>query len=534
MAGGSDPSVDLGGSTALWPMNVRRLSPLLYATALALTAAGLILLVSAASVTLPAEEFGFPGIWAIFAVSFSTVGWLVSVRHPQNPLGWLFTAGGLLTAIQVFAEGYGLSGTVARPGSLPAAEWAAWTYAWIWLPALMVGGFFVLLLFPDGRLLSPRWRPVAWFGLVATTLSTFLIAFGPGPLSGFSAIENPAASNLLPRGASVETSLVFLVTMSAMFLASAVSLVLRFRRSTGATRQQLKWIAFAGGLIALLIIPSGLSVGSAAPMAKATQAIFILSMAGIPAAAGIAILRHRLYDIDLLINRTVLYGGVTVVLGAVLGMAYLGVQQVVEAVTGQRSDLVTVGLVALAAVAYGPVRRRAAPLVDRLLPARAVVSLLFTDIVESTSRLVELGDQSWHALLDHYRAAVRAELSRHGGREVNTAGDAFFAVFDRPLAAVRCASAIHGAVHQLALECRTGMHLGEVELRGEQVSGLAVHAAARVMAEAQPGEILVSESLRAVVADELQLVDRGQHELKGLPGEWQLYSVPIAGGPAER
>jgi class 3 adenylate cyclase len=507
----------------------RRLSGVLFAVSLALTVAGLLLVFSALSTAQPSRGIGFPGFPAVFAVSFSTVGWLVTVRQPKNPLGWLFTVVGVIAAILVFAQGYALLGVIADPGALPGAVWAAWIYSWLWFPMAALAGFFILLLFPDGRVPSPRWRPVAWFGVLVTTVFTVLFAFGPGPLSGFATVQNPAAIDLLSTDRFV-ASVAFLTTVTVMFLVSAFSLVLRFRRSTGIARQQLKWIAFAGGLFALLIIPTSLTISSHAPLAKVLQTVTLLSIAGIPVAAGIAILRYRLYEIDLLINRAVLYGGVTVALAAVLGVAYLVLQQLVETVTGQRSELVTIGLVALAAIAYGPVRRRAAPLVDRLLPARAVVSLLFTDIVESTTRLVQLGDERWRALLDRYRAAVRADLARHGGREVNTAGDAFFAVFDRPLAAVQCASAIHASVHRLELECRTGLHLGEVELRGEQVSGLAVHAAARVMAKAEPGEILVSEPLRAAVADGLQLVDRGQHELKGLPGEWQLYSIAGDGG----
>ena len=512
-------------------MNLPRLSGLLFATSLALTVAGLLLLFSALSVSAPpAAGFGVPGFSSVFAVSFSSVGWLVSVRQPRNPLGWLFTVVGVMAGVLVFAQGYSLLGVIADPGSLPGAVWAAWVYGWLWFPMTVIAGFFILLLFPDGSLPSPRWRPVAWFGVLVTTGFTVLFAFGPGYMAGSPTVQNPAAIDLLPTAEGLGASVVFLATVSAMFLASAFSLVLRFRRSTGITRQQLKWIAYAGGLFAVSIIPTGLTTTSPAPLSKVFQALTILSIAAIPVAAGIAILRYRLYEIDLLINRTVLYGGVTVALAAVLGVAYLVLQQLVETVTGQRSELVTVGLVALAAIAYGPVRRRAAPLVDRLLPARAVVSLLFTDIVESTTRLVELGDERWRALLDRYRAAVRADLAHHGGREVNTAGDAFFAVFDRPLAAVQCASAIHASVHRLELECRTGLHLGEVELRGEQVSGLAVHAAARVMAQAQPGEILVSDALRSSITDELDVVDRGQHELKGLPGEWQLYAVADKSG----
>jgi class 3 adenylate cyclase len=506
-------------------MNARRLSGLLFAICLVLTMVGLVLVVATLSTPRPGTDFGFPGFSAVFALTFATVGWLVTARQPQTRLGRLFVTVGLLTSVQLLAEGYASYGVLAHPGSLPGADWAAWLYAWIWFPAVAIAGFFILLLFPDGQLPSPRWRPVAWAGGVVATVFTILTAFGPGPLSSFSFMENPAGLDFLPRSDQTSAATVFLLGMSAMFVTSALSLVLRYRHASGATRQQLRWIAFAGAIFAVLIIPTQLAVGSDAALAKFFQVLLILSIAGIPAAAGIAILRYRLYDLDLLINRTVLYGGVTLGLAAVFGLAYLVLQQVVESVTGQRSELVTVGLVAAAALLYGPIRRRAAPLVDRLLPARAEMTLMFTDIVGSTARIVELGDERWRALLDRYRAAVRAELSRYGGREVNTAGDAFFAVFDRPVPAIHCAEAIRVALGGLDLECRTGLHLGLVELRGEQVSGLAVHASARVMSEAEPGEILVSDSLRAVVADDLALVDRGQHELKGLPGEWQLFAL---------
>jgi len=174
-------------------------------------------------------------------------------------------------------------------------------------------------------------------------------------------------------------------------------------------------------------------------------------------------------------------------------------------------------------------RRWIRPIVDRFLPARARLTLLFTDIVGSTQAIVDLGDERWRALLDRYRVAVRHELSRFRGREVNTAGDAFFATFDRPVAAVSCARAIGTAVNALGLHVRTGLHVGDVEMRGEQVSGLAVHAAARVMAEGGEDQILVSGDLAEVLGDEVPLDDAGRHALKGVPGEWQLFAVHSPG-----
>ena len=138
----------------------------------------------------------------------------------------------------------------------------------------------------------------------------------------------------------------------------------------------------------------------------------------------------------------------------------------------------------------------------------------------------DVGDDRWRDVLGRYRAAVRRELARFGGREIDTAGDGFFVTFDRPAAALRCAWAMRGAVLELGLETRAGLHIGQCEMRGEKVSGLAVNTAARVMAAAADGEILVSSALsEALVGLGVGLADRGVHELKGVPGEWHLYRV---------
>jgi class 3 adenylate cyclase len=136
-----------------------------------------------------------------------------------------------------------------------------------------------------------------------------------------------------------------------------------------------------------------------------------------------------------------------------------------------------------------------------------------------------LGDERWREVLDRYRAVVRTELSRHRGREVNTAGDAFFAVFFRPIDTVRCATAMVDAVKALGLRVRTGIHHGEVEMRGEQVTGLAVHAAARVMGLAGEDQVLISDDVVQLLEDAPPLRDAGRHELRGVPGTWQLYEL---------
>lgn len=157
---------------------------------------------------------------------------------------------------------------------------------------------------------------------------------------------------------------------------------------------------------------------------------------------------------------------------------------------------------------------------------RVLATVLFTDIVDSTRRAAEIGDRDWHALLDAHDAVVRAQLARFRGREVNTSGDGFLAMFDGPQRAIRCAIAIRDAVRALGIEVRAGLHTGECEIRGDDIGGIAVHIGARVSSLAGPNDVLVSSTLRdLVIGSGLEFSDRGVHELKGVPGLWRLFAV---------
>ena len=157
---------------------------------------------------------------------------------------------------------------------------------------------------------------------------------------------------------------------------------------------------------------------------------------------------------------------------------------------------------------------------------RVLATVLFTDIVGASERAAELGDRGWREVLGQHHAAVRRQLLRFRGVEVDTAGDGFFASFDGPARAISCACAVVEAVRELGLEVRAGVHTGECEVVDGKVAGIAVHTGARVAAQAQPGEILVSRTVKDLVAGSgLAFQDRGQYELKGIPGEWQLYAV---------
>ena len=157
---------------------------------------------------------------------------------------------------------------------------------------------------------------------------------------------------------------------------------------------------------------------------------------------------------------------------------------------------------------------------------RVLATVLFTDIVDSTRRAAEIGDRDWHALLDAHDAVVRSQLARFRGREVNTSGDGFLAMFDGPQRAIRCAMAIRDAVQALGIEVRAGLHTGECEVRGDDIGGIAVHIGARVSALAGPNDVLVSSTLRdLVIGSGLEFDERGSYELKGVPGEWHLFAV---------
>jgi len=157
---------------------------------------------------------------------------------------------------------------------------------------------------------------------------------------------------------------------------------------------------------------------------------------------------------------------------------------------------------------------------------RVLATVLFTDIVDSTRRAAEIGDRDWRALLDAHDAVVRSQLARFRGREVNTSGDGFLAMFDGPQRAIRCAMAIRDAVQALGIEVRAGLHTGECEVRGDDIGGIGVHIGARVSALAGANDVLVSSTLRdLVIGSGLEFEDRGNHELKGVPGEWRIFAV---------
>ena len=246
----------------------------------------------------------------------------------------------------------------------------------------------------------------------------------------------------------------------------------------------------------------------------------------------VAIYRQGLLDIDLIINRALAYSMITVLLVGALVLVSVIANLALGAAVGHGSDLVLLASAVPVALAFLPVRARALRIADRFVSDRRVLTLVFLDMVGSTQHAYELGDEAWRELLVHFRAVVRHCLRRYAGKEIDTAGDGFFATFAAPVPALRCARSIIESVRRLDLEVRVGAHIGEVQVDGEHVTGAEVHVAARIMAQAGAGEVLVSRALRdAVAGSSIELIDRGARPLKGVPGEVELFTSNAAAAP---
>jgi len=271
------------------------------------------------------EPESFEFVFIVAVVVLVLVGALITVRRPQNTIGWIFCASGLLWAVGGAADAYAAYGLRSQNVSLPGEQVMAWLGSWTWAPPTGVLVTFLFLLFPDGRLPSRRWRPVAWLGAAGTAGITAAYAFGQRTLEGYPEIPNPFG---IPGAAALDAAFLLLPPVS---LAAAVSLLLRFRSATGAARQQLKWFA-AGAAAAALSILASVLIGIAG--SELADAVVVGGIACLPLATGVAILRYRLYDIDRIINRTLVYGLLT----AVLGLCYVAGSLVFVLVAGPGTD----------------------------------------------------------------------------------------------------------------------------------------------------------------------------------------------------
>jgi len=290
--------------------------------------------------------------------TFATLGVLIVSRRPGNVIGWLFLVSAVAGGMQFFSGQYA---TVALSGStgLPGGAYAAWLSTLMQFSAVSTI-IFLIMLFPSGRLLSPRWRVMAWTTGLVIAVSLFSLGLSPGPIQDFAPTPNPFGVRVVVPG--------FFQALGgwlglACIVAVIVSLILRFYRSRGEERLQLKWFVYAAtlGILAILLgdlVPAPFGVW----IANLAWTVAPLSL---PVAAGIAILRYRLYDIDVIVNRTLVYGALTASLALVYVCSVASLQYVVRAMTGETSQLVVVTSTLAIAALFNPLRRRIQDFMDR-------------------------------------------------------------------------------------------------------------------------------------------------------------------------
>jgi hypothetical protein len=298
-------------------------------------------------------------------LAFPIVGALIASKHPNNPVGWICLTVGLFWMLILLGDS--IPGSGPYPVTIDALTQA------IWIPPIGLLGIYLILLFPDGKLPSRRWRPLAWLSGVVMVLASLGVTFAPGPLEGHPGVRNPLALEGAPPWVWT-AGIAILLLLPLCMIASALSLVMRYRRSGGVEREQIKWIAFAASVVGLLYLIAMVgslfwgwgAAGTPLWLALLQQAA-LASFTAVPIAVGLAVLRYRLYDIDLVINRTLVYGS----LSALLALVYLGgvtaTQTVLRALTGQEEQpqLAIVVSTLLIAALFSPLRHRIQAFIDR-------------------------------------------------------------------------------------------------------------------------------------------------------------------------
>jgi hypothetical protein len=298
------------------------------------------------------------------AVFFSTVGAIVASRRPENPVGWLLCLYGLAQSIYQFSAQYAIYALLAQPNSLPAGVAMAWVSSWL-LPIIIGLSVFFILLFPSGRLPSRRWRWVTWPTVAFILVGAISDAFSPGPVDGLGPIRNPLG---IQGFSNVYTAILYTMVALVLLVAAASSVFVRLRRAIGVERQQIKWFAYAAAATVIgLVLAYGIPEILVVPLwfERIGYAILLVLIPAIPISMGIAILRYKLYDIDLLINRTLVYGSLTAVLALVYFGSVTGTQSIFRAITGQQSTLAVVASTLVLAALFNPLRHRIQSFIDR-------------------------------------------------------------------------------------------------------------------------------------------------------------------------
>jgi len=433
------------------------------------------------------EEFDGDVVFSVIFLTFPVVGYVVASRRPDNNVGWLMLGMGAYLGVFGLLGTYGTYAIHGWPGGrdlgliLEALEQPSW------LPIVVPPATFLLLLFPDGHLPSPRWRWFAWALGGALVLIYLLILVSPGPIEGGTLPRAPNPLGLDPLRPILETALILLVVIPIGAIGSLLSLVLRYRRAGGVERQQLRWLVSAAAFVALsysLVFVLSANADWEGPEAAGWQSLLqslaVFSFALIPIAIGVGILRHRLLDIDVVINRAVLFGALAVF----ITLVYVGIVVGVGAIVGsQANPILSAAAAAVVALAFQPARRRAQRVADRLVYGKRAtpyeVLSEFSDRLGSTYATEELLPRMARALGEGTGAA-RADVWVRAGNELRP--EATWPLDAEPLAP-HDASTVESAVSASSM-------FEPVRHHGELLGGLSI--------EKRPGESMTATEEKLV------------------------------------
>ena len=327
----------------------------------ALTVLAMVLTLLLAALNEPTSSLRDAVFISLVILAFSTVGALIGARRPENSIGRLFLSGAFLWILGELALEYGVYALFTAPGAFPAGAWVAWFGTWL----RMIGWFlivvFLLLLFPTGNLPSPSWRPIFWAAVGYVGFFTLVVWLSPVSQElRLLSVRNPLGLDL-----EVMTFLddVLYLALPLLLALSGAAVIVRFRRSRGEERQQIKWFAYAVAVM-VFMFASWLSLALAG-LVPPDALMWIVPLLGLPVAVGIAILKYRLYDIDLVINRTLVYAALTISLALVYGGTVVGLQYALRALAGGGTQLAVVASTLTIAALFSPLRGRIQNLIDR-------------------------------------------------------------------------------------------------------------------------------------------------------------------------
>jgi hypothetical protein len=368
---------------------------------------------------------------ALVFFAFATVGALIASRRPQNPIGWLLCVGTLLYAAGVLGLQYAIYTLVTFRGALPAPDWMGVLGIWLRGIGFSVLVTFVVLLFPNGHLPSPHWRAAVWLVIGAQILFTIVAWLAPATIDPtVPSIHSPVRVQGVTDLVASLLPVIFLDLLVAMGVGGA-SVIFRFRRAQGDERQQLKWFVYAAGVGIVTIVIIFVLFLLKVDLGAFGSALYSLAVVGFPVAVGIAILKYRLYDIDPIINRTLVYVPLTALLAGIFAASITLSQRLIFAVTGQQSDAGTAFATLITVATFDPLKTRLQTLVDRRFkeaPDATKNLRAFRDQVHSVIQIID-SQQVTRRLLDEVVRSFNAEsgaifLHHHGRLELtHTAGN---------------------------------------------------------------------------------------------------------------